>query len=151
MYEKGGGSDHPDLAITLMNLADLLIADEKCSEALVASRRALAIVEKTIGPAAEMSAIPLFQIGSCELKLGHAADAVAPLEKSVKLIDPANGDPGNLNAFRFGLAKALWEANRERPRAHDLAKQALEYFTSIGEPGEKQRALIAAWLKSHAL
>ena len=51
-------------------------------------------------------------------------------------------------ALRFTLARALWDAGRDRPRAIALARQAAE--AQIRPRESVTRAEISAWLAAHA-
>jgi tetratricopeptide (TPR) repeat protein len=50
MHEKAFGQDHPNVAISLNNLAELYRAQGKYSEAEPLYKRALVIWEKVLGP-----------------------------------------------------------------------------------------------------
>ncbi len=148
IYDKAGATDHPNLGITLINLEDVLISDHRYLEARAAATRAIAIFQNRLGPDDPMLAFPLYALGRCALYTGHAAEAIDPLERAVKLTDPATSDPTNLAGFRFALARALWDAGRDRTRARELARLALPAMQAQAG-AEAQVHEVETWLKTH--
>jgi hypothetical protein len=57
---------------------------------------------------------------------------------------PSETNP-NAPATRFALARALWDAGRDRDRARSLAAQARAGYATLGLKGKTQLAEIDAW------
>jgi len=78
------------------------------------------------------------------VELGRAAEAIAPLERAIKIAEPSQ-KASDLARPRFALARALWDSGGDRARATDPAKQARAGFAAEG-PNEKRRmARMKAW------
>jgi hypothetical protein len=84
------------------------------------NNRALAIWEGTAGREHPDVAYALQGLGDTHLAAGRPADAIAPLERALT-IRAAGSVPDDLAETRFALARALWDAGRDRPRARTLA------------------------------
>jgi hypothetical protein len=87
------------------------------------NNRALAIWEGTAGREHPDVAYALQGLGDTHLAAGRPADAIAPLERALT-IRAAGSVPDDLAETRFALARALWDAGRDRPRARTLAGEA---------------------------
>ncbi len=118
----------------------------RLDEAFATAGHALAIIEHA-GPEGEPR-LPGALDDLCEVQLArdHAADCVRSAERAVALIekDGPGADPVELADARYVLARVLWDAKRERPRARQLAERA-----EHEHPIEERRQIIAAWLKTH--
>jgi hypothetical protein len=68
-------------------------------------------------------------IGEAKLTLGHAAEAVGPLERSVTLERRVYA--GDLARSKFALARALVESKGDGTRAMSLAKSAREALAAV--------------------
>jgi uncharacterized protein YoxC len=73
--------------------------------------------------------------------INRRADAVIGLVQAIK------GDPGQLALAQYVLAKALWSANRDRPRARALATEARKGFAAGGLTTLNGLAAVDAWFK----
>ena len=96
--EKLLPTDHPDLATTLMYLANVMNDQGQYDDALTASRRALAIRERAFGPAHPSVASPLMTVGAALLFKGDAAEAEAVYQRMADLKMAAFG-PENEGAI----------------------------------------------------
>jgi tetratricopeptide (TPR) repeat protein len=113
-------------------------------DALPLYQQALAIQQRGLPPDQFDFAPVLIGLGECQLELGRPAEALAPLERAIKIAEPTQ-KPSDLARPRFALARALWDSGGDRARATDLAKQARAAFAAEG-PNEKRRmARIRAW------
>jgi hypothetical protein len=104
-------------------------------------RTALVASEKALGPEAADLSFFLAGIGHAYLDLKKPADAIAPLERALK-VRGTGGDPMSTAEISFGLARALWASKRDRARARALAEAALPHYQAAGNPDVK------AWLAS---
>ena len=116
--EKSFGPDHPNVAIDLNNLAQLLQATNRLAEAEPLYRRALAIDEKSFGPDHPNVANSLNNLAWLLAERGDWA-AAAALGRRAKpiLIGRGDADGGDRN----GLGKALLASNTWAFRAHARA------------------------------
>lgn len=93
--------------------------------------------------------------GSClrDKRRKHFEAAETALRAALAIVERAlrlrpDETPGRLAPLRFTLARARWDAGRDRPRAIALARQAAEAQL---RPGESViQADISAWLAAHA-
>jgi len=146
LIDASAGPESPEAGASHNRIGDALLAGVQLADALVEYRRALAIAEHALGPEHLQVVDPLAGIARAELALGRASDALAPAERAIALLakPDAHADPGQLARVRFVLARALWDANRDRRRAHELATQARAALDGA-DAGE-----VAAWLATHA-
>jgi hypothetical protein len=82
-----------------------------------------------------------------ELDLALGKDAVPAAQRALALAteQPEATSPDELAEARFVLARALWAASRDRPRALALARDA----GALAEASPDRRAAIEAWLAEH--
>ena len=200
LKEKVLPPDHPDLAITLAAIAEILHRLGKDGEALATVRRAretdvraygprskrllqylsnegeylvalgrakeavpifqnaLARADKT-GPDSPLIAFPLTGLAQAWLALGRPDEARPLLEHALQLRE-ASPDRVALAETRFALARALWDTEKDRPRAHGLAVAARDAYARVAEDDAKaktagasqaraQQTAIDAWLARH--
>jgi tetratricopeptide (TPR) repeat protein len=140
------GPDHPEVANALDRLAQVLLADGLHAEALEESEKALAIKEKALGVDHLDLCYSLENIGAALVGLRQPAKAIPPLERAIALRQKAAMEPGELAEARFSLARALWDAARDRARARALARQARDGYLEKAQYAEAEQ--IAAWLAS---
>ena len=131
------GADHIETATSRGYLANAYLGLGRPAEALPIFRAALAVSEKALGPDAADLGFFLAGIGNAYLDLKKPADAIAPLERALK-VSGTEGDPMSTAEISFGLARALWAANRDRPRARKLAEAALPHYKAAGNPDVEQ-------------
>ena len=97
------------------------------AEALEHERQAIRCIEAKIGADSDYLLFPLQTIGALYLDQGRPDLAISPLERAAGIYE--RQPPAFLRwsaETRFLLARALWEADRDRPRALDLARRAHE-------------------------
>jgi tetratricopeptide (TPR) repeat protein len=145
---KALGPDHPDVAEILTNLGDLLCVQGKYEQALVHLRRAVAIQEKALGPEHPDLANSLTDIGRAEVGLHQPVSALVVLERALALRQKSLDKPDDLADTRFVLARALWDAGRDRGRAHTLATQARDAYATRAEH-KNELAEVNRWLEKH--
>src|SRR5262249_45363656 len=90
-------------------------------------------------------------LGGAYMKMKQPAKALGPLERAlaVRTGREGQGDPLDVAETQMRLARALWDAGRDRKRAHDLATRARDTFAGGGEDTKKERAEADAWLAAH--
>jgi tetratricopeptide (TPR) repeat protein len=147
VLEKGYGADHPDVATQLSNRGEVLNALGRHREARASFERALIIWERELGLDHRNLAYPLTGLGESWLAEGDPQSALAPLERAFKIREAEEKVPSRRAATRFALARALWEANRDRRRARELAAGAREMLAKASSGPEL--GAVDAWLSSH--
>jgi eukaryotic-like serine/threonine-protein kinase len=108
------------------NKAEILLALARPAEAEVSFERALRALEREGGPDNIFLAYPLNGLGETRLVQGDPEAAVRWFERALRLRqdDKKQNNPLLVAQTQFGLARALWDANRDRPRALSLARSA---------------------------
>jgi tetratricopeptide (TPR) repeat protein/predicted Ser/Thr protein kinase len=129
----------------LSDLGELYAARGQPAEGAAYFERALPIVEHALGAEHRQVADILLDLGLADLDLHRADQAVALLERALRL--RSEDTPARAAPIRFALARALWDAARDRPRAIALARQASGTSLRRGE-GVTQED-ISAWLAVH--
>lgn len=81
---------------------------------------------------------------------GHPKDALAALERAMKLLEGHDKDlsPAELADTRFALARALWDSGGDRAQARQHAKWPREIWAK-GGPIKAELAAVDAWLHSY--
>jgi len=144
---KNLGDDHLYVAEVRNGLANVLLRMGRAREALAEAERTSAAMEKAPSPGAVLPQA-LTIAGRASIALGQAADAIAPLERALALEQAATGAAA-LAGTRFALARALWDANRDRARARALAREARQADADVGAAGQADLAEVDAWLTKH--
>jgi tetratricopeptide (TPR) repeat protein/predicted Ser/Thr protein kinase len=138
------------------NEGEYLVALGRAKEAVPVFQDALARATNT-GPDSPLLAYPLTGLAQAWLALGRPDNARPLLEHAVGLRASAP-NPLDLAETRFALARALWDVDRERPRAQGLAVAAREAYAKVADaspgkpaaaPAKAQVAAIDAWLTRH--
>jgi tetratricopeptide (TPR) repeat protein len=146
LIENGLGAGHPNLATQFNNRGEILGALGRQREARQAFERARVIWERELGLEDRNLAYALTGIGVAYLAENDPGSALEPLERAYKIREAHEIDPSRRAETRFALARALWEANRDRVRARALAEQAKEgYAKSVVKP---KLAEVESWLRT---
>jgi hypothetical protein len=128
LIENGYGASHPVLATQLSNRGEILGALGRPREARQSFERARVIWERELGLEDRNLAYALTGIGLTYLAENDPGNALASLERAYKIREAHEVDPSRRAETRFALARALWEAKRDRARARLLAEQAKEGY-----------------------
>ena len=128
------------------NKAEILLALARPAEAEVTFERALRALEREEGLDTILLAYPLNGLGQTKLVQGDADAAVGWFERALRLRqdDKKQNSPLLVAETQFGLARALWDANRDRQRALSLARSARAGYGD-GHHGDNL-AKVNAWL-----
>ena len=146
MFRALDGEESSRLALGLANLAEVLTVLGRHPEAHVAIERSLSIWRGADAGAFYVG-YGLFRLGDLQLAEGDPRTARASLEQSLSLLQKAA--PEIAAEVQFALARALWSAPRDRPRALTLARQAASVLgTNVAAKGKLGR--IESWLREHA-
>jgi tetratricopeptide (TPR) repeat protein len=126
--EASFGSDHPDVAVDLNNLAQLLQATNRLDEAEPLMRRALAIDEASFGSEHPNVAIRLNNLAQL-LQATNRLEEAEPLMRRALAIDETSFGSEHPNVARDlnNLAQLLQATNR-LDEAEPLSRRVVEIF-----------------------
>jgi len=138
------------LGITLINLTDLTLTEKKWDEALALAKRAETALVAGMGADSSIVGFALFDQARALNELHRYGEAI-PLAEHAMAIAKTGDDPDNLASFQLALAMALGGANRDLPRAIELARTAHATFVKIGHTAgsDEAREMAAAFLRAH--
>jgi tetratricopeptide (TPR) repeat protein len=141
------GPDHPQVAEYLVERGEALNALHLYQEALEDNHHAVAIWQAA-GASRFQLACGLTGLAESLMGLQRPRDAVTYLEEALRAHQD-NKTPF-YPATRFALARALWPAGDQRPRAVALAAEAKSEYERTGADASRT-AEVATWLRSHAV
>ena len=145
------GPEHPLVANSLNSLGELLYIQEKMDEARATVVEALAIQEKTLAADHPSVAVTLIRLGDIELAGGDAAAALGSFERVLAIRAGRDGEPLDLAEAKYAVARALWAAGRDRPRARTLLAEAEATFAELGASAKPLQDDLAAWKSDNGL
>jgi tetratricopeptide (TPR) repeat protein/predicted Ser/Thr protein kinase len=140
----------------LSNEGEYLVALGRAKEAVPLFEDALARTGQ-VAPDSPILAYPLTGLAQAWLALGRPDEARPLLERALALRATAP-NALDLAETRFALARALWEVDKDRPRAHGLAVAARDAYAAMAGDAAKpvaaadakaQLTAIDAWLTRH--
>ncbi|MBI5478308.1 MAG: tetratricopeptide repeat protein [Deltaproteobacteria bacterium] len=147
VYEKTEGPKHPDTAGAMEGVGrELRCIGGQPREALAQGRRAAEMMEAALGKDHPELASPLSFLGLAQLDAGAPAEALATFERTWPLRVKARAQPDDMAETRFGLAQALWQLGRDRPRALKLAEEARHELRKVAHR-KKELLKVSVWLK----
>jgi tetratricopeptide (TPR) repeat protein len=147
IYEKTSGPKHPDTASALEGVGrELRCLGGQPREALAQARRAVETMEAAYGKDHPELASPLSFLGLAQLDAGAPAEALATFERALPLRVKARAQPDDLAETRFGLAQALWQLGKDKPRALQLAERARDLLRKVSHR-KKELLKVSLWLK----
>ncbi|HEU0034800.1 MAG TPA: tetratricopeptide repeat protein [Kofleriaceae bacterium] len=146
----GGREKSVDMASSWVDVGDIYYDRKQYDQALANYRRAVSEHESLLGLHDARIGFALARIGEVELAANRPADAIAPLERALALYEEAKITPNFLANVQWPLARALWDAGRDRKRARDLAEAARKTSAASSMPIHQERAkTIERWLADH--
>jgi tetratricopeptide (TPR) repeat protein len=131
---------------TANNLGDCLRMMKKPAEAEAEYRKAVAFHLRN-QPDTYEAGDSMTGIGGSLTDQGKPREAIPFLERAFKLLEAAKGPAESLASTQIELARALWDAGREHPRAVSLAKAAQTTFIATHYEADAKRA--SDWLSEH--
>jgi tetratricopeptide (TPR) repeat protein len=140
------GRDYAYVGDVLAELGAVRLAQKRLAEAEAFERDAIRILEKNVGEVHPQLVEPLVWLAQCALARGKPKDAVPVAERALAMAPPEQMPYAVLGEARFTLARALWDANQDRPRAVALAKDARAAFRGTSARDRARRAEADAWL-----
>lgn len=144
-----GGEETADpslLSLTLVNQAQTFQHLGRDSEAVPLLRWALELDEEELGPDHPYVAIDLHELAVSLLALGRVTEALPLLEQALVIHGRTDGDPSELAAVRFDLARALEQAGRDSKRATRLAREARDFYRGDEERFGEKLEQVSSWL-----
>jgi tetratricopeptide (TPR) repeat protein len=144
ILSHGLGAEHPDVATQLSNRGEILNALGRYRDARRSFEAARIIWERELGLDHRNLAYVLTGIGESYLSERDAVSALAPLERAWKIREAKETEPARRGETRFALARALWDSERDRPRAEGLALGAREAYAQAGDKAKVSD--IEGWL-----
>ncbi|MBA2540378.1 MAG: tetratricopeptide repeat protein, partial [Deltaproteobacteria bacterium] len=145
ILEETRGPGHEQTGMLIYSLAVSRNGKEDFKAALPDYQRSLAIFE-AISPTHPYAALSLVGVADCLEEVGQPKAAVIAGERALELLKSTK-DQVQLALARFILAKALWGANIDRPRARKLAEQARDGFKAGGLAALTGLAAVDKWFK----
>jgi tetratricopeptide (TPR) repeat protein len=148
IVEATEGPDAVNAAGLHADIARALAEQGHKPDAFTEIRRCIEILEKA-GPAGEPRLIGyLAELAEYQVTWGQPAEALATAERSLAITKkrPADANPGELGSLKFVIARALWDLNKDKKRAHALVLESLEVSKN-----PDQRAVYQKWLAEHPL
>ncbi|WP_420829491.1 tetratricopeptide repeat protein [Nannocystis pusilla] len=140
--------DHYWIGDALFGLGELEVELGRYEDARRSITRSLAISRKARGDDYG-GADELRVLGDIEYRLGRPERSAELLEQAVAAQDPA-ADPGLVAWTRGLLARALYDAGRDRPRARTLLDEAWRHIRADARM-EEERATLEQWMKARGL
>ena len=145
IYRKVYATDaHVDIISTINAMATVRKRQQRYADALVLLEQSRTTLAKFQTPDSQLTADTLTRIGNIHILDNKPADAIPVLEKALEMRTSANAAPSLASWTRFELAKALWNAKRDRERALTLAKDAAK--EAEADADQAQLADVTAWL-----
>jgi eukaryotic-like serine/threonine-protein kinase len=90
----------------------------------------------------------LHGLAKAEMAMARPADAIPLLERALTLTQSLQWRPSFQAHAKLTLARALWDAARDRGRAVALAREAESIYAGLGPRAAKDRDVAAAWLRT---
>jgi tetratricopeptide (TPR) repeat protein len=141
------GSDHL-CGVILRNLGECQRRLGRMEPAREQFRRALASMEKALGPKHPELTGTLLGIGRVEVARGDAVAARAALARALTLALAGPGDGAEAAEVRFALAETMWLEGKHA-EARTLAVEARKVLAGAGPLEHEPLAEANAWLSRH--
>jgi tetratricopeptide (TPR) repeat protein len=148
IYEATLGPEHPFAARTRLQLGDALKKSGHAPRAAAELTRGIAILEKRIagGDADMMEA--LVNLAEIQGVLGKRDDALALLERALRMAEAPPMDPPYRARAEFALGATLVGAGVDLERGRGLVLHAREAFRADGHYAS-EHAAVERWLAAH--
>ncbi|MBL8742330.1 MAG: tetratricopeptide repeat protein, partial [Myxococcales bacterium] len=134
------------IGMSLTNLGDALAGAGRHAEAIEQYQLSVENLEQALGPDHSWLAYPLTGLANAYLLEKKPDLAVAPAERALSIRDKPGLAEDLAAETRFTLARALFEAGKDKTRALSLAKEARTVFVAAGEPKKQYLAELDEWL-----
>jgi len=145
ILRQGLGADHPELANQRSNKGEILRLLGRHREARASFEEARIAWERDLGLDNALLAYPLTGIGMSYVEEGDPNSALVPLARAFRIRQTQDSDASRRGETDFAYARALWDSNRDRGKARDLAEQARTEYAKT--PAKEKLEEVEAWLK----
>jgi tetratricopeptide (TPR) repeat protein/tRNA A-37 threonylcarbamoyl transferase component Bud32 len=148
LYAAALGPEHGDVAQARTQLGTALLEQGKHGEAEAEYRAALAVWEAVHGTDRPEVGLAHLNLAGTLLTLDRHADAAREAEAAWAKNGSADTPPQRRATTAFVLAQASWAAGdpSARPRARQLAEQALDLYLAHDDPRADE---VRRWLDAH--
>ncbi len=126
IMERSLGKDHPEVAIRLSNLAQLLKDTNRLAEAEPLMRRSLEIVERSFSKDHARVAIPLNNLAHLLQATNRLAEAEPLMRRSLEIDERSFGEDHPDVAIRLNNLAHLLQATNRLAEAEPLMRRSLE-------------------------
>ena len=133
IVKRNEGRTEYDTVLVWTRLGSALSAQGRHDEALAAHQAAYDRLVKAFGPGYPRLVVPALNYAHAAARAGRPQDAVQWFERALELLPRRASRTKQRAVLRFELAKNLWAAGLDRPRAIAEAKAARAMF----QPGER--------------
>jgi tetratricopeptide (TPR) repeat protein len=138
--EKALGPEHPDIAVSLSNLAGLYKASGAFDKALPLFQRALAIREKALGPDDPATATSLNNLGTLYWAQGAYQKALPLYQRALKIREKALGPEHPETSVSLNNLASLYHSLGAYGQALPLFKRALTIREKVLGPDDPATA-----------
>ena len=156
MEELLFGKEHPNVSRNLNNLAQLLQATNRLSEAETLMRRGLAIEEQSRGLDHPLVAIQLSNLALLLLETKRYPEAESLMRRAIKIDEACPGNDNQGIATRLHIMATLLYSTNQMAEAEEVMRRALGILVTVtlatGHPNlELQTALRTSFVKTKFL
>ena len=147
IIKRTQGPDAASIAGVEHDIANSLGALNRFDEAMVSAQHAVSILEK-LGPDGENRlSNMLVVVAEIDVARDHPERALPVAERALEIATRRTADASqtDLADAQYLVARVLWDGHGDRARARKLAEAAVK------TPDPDKAAVIAGWMKSHAL
>ncbi|MFZ6180451.1 protein kinase domain-containing protein [Nannocystis pusilla] len=151
IYESAYGRDHVEVGETWARVGRTELTRGAWIAAEQSFARALAIAEVDAAGRGALRGVALAGLGEAQLGRGALTQAMTTLAAAE--LAQGQAAPGDLDRahLQFTVARALWAAQRELPRALELGRAAVRTFATSAEAAPSWRAAASQWLAGRTL
>ncbi len=114
----------------MTDLAKVLIELGEAPRAIELSQQVVEIYSKAHGAEHHTVAETLVLLGRARALAGDVQRALETLERAVQILVSSGAEPTALAEARWRLAQIVWQQGIDRPRAIELAQQAVAALTA---------------------
>ncbi|HET6582715.1 MAG TPA: tetratricopeptide repeat protein, partial [Nannocystaceae bacterium] len=136
-------------ALQFANLGVLERARGEHADAIAFCRRSIHLYETSATRNDPRLAFPLRLMALSFIDLDRPQQAIAPLERALLLYRPDTYDAVERPKTMLALARALWEGEGDRARAHRLATEAKAELVASGRQDSAELEEVSDWLHRH--
>jgi tetratricopeptide (TPR) repeat protein len=147
--EQSYGPDHPNVARDLNNLAQLLQATNRLSEAEPLMRRALAIDEQSYGPDHPNVAIDLNNLALLLKATNRLSEAEPLMRRALAIDEQSYGADHPMVAIRLNNLAQLLKATNRLSEAEPLSWRHVDIFISFGKATGHEHPHMQAALQNY--